>query len=371
VKDLAARDCLTTPALRRAFAAVPREHFVPETASREGLEAVYRDAVIVTERDGRGMPVSSSSQPSMMALMLERLQVEAGHRVLEVGAGTGYNAALLAELVGTDGRVVSVELDDKIARKARRALEELDCGVRVVRRDGRDGWPRGAPYDRIVVTASTGEMPAAWLLQLREGGLLEVPLRVDRVGTQAVVTFERRGDRLSSVAVLLGGFIPLRGGEAPPQWAQQDSYLSAGETLDGRSRPLAGLRGEAVGRLSAPARRQLLSLALTEPRAIPLGVRANPSALFFFLALEAPSRRFVAAFPFPGVIGDDGLSLALLGGARTVTRVDAYGGPEAERLLFDLVRRWQARGRPTLSDLHVEAVFDNGTSRIRWGWQSG
>lgn len=71
------------------------------------------------------------------------------------------------------------------------------------------------------------------------------------------------------------------------------------------------------------------------------------------------------------MIGDDGLSLALLGGARTVTRVDAYGGPEAERLLFDLVRRWQARGRPTLSDLHVEAVFDNGTSRIRWGWQSG
>lgn len=98
-------------------------------------------------------------------------------------------------------------------------------------------------------------------------------------------------------------------------------------------------------------------------------MRANRAALIFFLALEAPARQFVAGFPFPGVIGRDGLSLALLGGARTVTRVDAYGGREAERLLVDLVARWQARGRPTLSDLHVEAAFGNGKSQIRWGWQ--
>lgn len=89
MEDLEARGCLTTPAVRRAFGAVPRERFVPEAAWRDGLEAVYRDEVIITERDERGTPISSSSQPSMMALMLEQLELEAGHRVLEVGAGTG------------------------------------------------------------------------------------------------------------------------------------------------------------------------------------------------------------------------------------------------------------------------------------------
>ncbi len=176
---------LTDAAVRKAFLAVPRERFVPETVARDGLEAVYRNQVILTTRDERGMWTSSSSQPSIMASMLERLELCEGQRVLEVGAGTGYNGALLAELVGPGGRVVSVELEPLTARGARRALAGF-APVKVVEGDGRQGFERGAPYDRIIVTASGAEVPSALFEQLVEGGLLELPLWVDRAGqTQA------------------------------------------------------------------------------------------------------------------------------------------------------------------------------------------
>lgn len=130
---------LTNPAVADAFLAVPRERFLPHVAIEKGLAAVYRNDAIVTRRDERGTPLSSSSQPSIMAAMLEALALEPGHRVLEVGTGTGYNAALLAELVGPAGRVTSVELDPDLATRAAAALAEGSHRVHVVVGDGRDG----------------------------------------------------------------------------------------------------------------------------------------------------------------------------------------------------------------------------------------
>ena len=160
VEQLERRGLLKQQAVRDAFLAVPRELFVPEFARREGLVAVYRDLVILTRRDVGGTPTSSSSQPAIMASMLERLELAPGRRVLEVGAGTGYNAALLSTIVGPRGRVVSVELDPDTARAARRALGDARFRVRVVAGDGRAGWAPGAPYDRIIATASSDEVSA-------------------------------------------------------------------------------------------------------------------------------------------------------------------------------------------------------------------
>jgi protein-L-isoaspartate(D-aspartate) O-methyltransferase len=100
VRRLEAGGWIRSPRVREAFLATPRELFLPEFAAREGLGAVYRDEAIVTKRARHGMPLSSSSQPAIMALMLEALEPADGMRVLEIGAGTGYNAALLAHLVG-------------------------------------------------------------------------------------------------------------------------------------------------------------------------------------------------------------------------------------------------------------------------------
>src|SRR2546421_379014 len=111
-----------------------------------------------------------------------------GRDLAAAGAGTGYNAALLAELAAD---VVTVDVDPRLADDARARLAERWPGVRVAVGDGMLGWPDGAPYDRIVVTATPPHIPAAWRDQLREGGLLEVPMLLGRgsAGVQAVVTF--------------------------------------------------------------------------------------------------------------------------------------------------------------------------------------
>ena len=372
VEQLEGNGSLSSPAIRRAFLAVPRERFLSQVAEREGLERVYEDQAIVTVRDARGRPASSSSQPSMMAAMLEQLDLRRGHRVLEIGAGTGYNAALLARVVGAAGDVVSVELDPATARGARRALAQVRSAAAVVVGDGRDGWGQGAPYDRIIVTASSPTLPRAWCEQLREGGLLELPLLLDRAGqAQAIITLRKELGVLRSQALLHGGFMPLRvapGAVAP----SPPPTLGASERIDERSRSLAHLSGVALRNLSRERRRQLLALALSEPRRRKLGLRAPRPALAMYLAIEAPANRFIGGWPRIGVVNADGTGLALLaGGPKTFTHLEAYGGPDAERLLLELIETWKARGRPTGTSLQVEVSFaTTGHPRVALSWSS-
>ena len=372
VEQLEANGCLSSPAVRRAFMAVPREQFLPEVAEREGLERVYQDQAIVTLRDAQGIPASSSSQPSIMAAMLEQLDVRAGHRVLEIGAGTGYNAALLARIVGAGGDVVSVELDPATARDARRALTRVKSPANVVCGDGREGWARGAPYDRIIVTASSPTVPIAWHDQLSDDGLLELPLLLDRAGqAQAIITLRKHARLMRSQALLHGGFMRLRDtpGAAMPSPAPS---LGATERIDQRSRSLAHLNGVALRNLSRARRQQLLALALSEPRRRALGLRAQRPALALYLPIEAPPNRFIGGWPRLGVISADGSGLALLaGGPKTFTHIEAHGAPEAERVLLDLIETWKQRRRPTGEDLQVEVSFaPTGSSSIALSWRS-
>ncbi|WP_393916110.1 methyltransferase domain-containing protein [Halostreptopolyspora alba] len=124
---------------------------------------------------GRGvMATSSSSGPPIMARMLDTLELEPGMRVLEIGTGTGYNAALLAHIVG-DGLVTSVESDPALAGHARAALDTTGYQVSVITGDGAAGHPDGAPYDRVVATAAVHTVPYAWVAQTRPGGVVVVP----------------------------------------------------------------------------------------------------------------------------------------------------------------------------------------------------
>ena len=237
VAHLRRRGYLHDRRIGRAFLEVPREAFLPDELSKVGLPGVYRDDAIVTRRDPETrQPTSSSSQPAIMAVMLEMLDVQPGHRVLEIGAGTGYNAALLAYLADPGGLVVTVDLDLDVALAAARALRALHVGAHVVVADGARGMPGMAPIDRLEVTASSDVVPRSWHEQLALGGRLVVPLRLSEAADRvhAVTAFVKVDGGFDSVAVTSGGFMPLRRPtvEVPEPEAEPD-----GEAADPTSTP--------------------------------------------------------------------------------------------------------------------------------------
>jgi protein-L-isoaspartate(D-aspartate) O-methyltransferase len=118
VDELKSMGCIQTPRVEAAFQAVLRHRFIPE----KPLEEVYSDRVILTKQDQNGQWISSSSQPAIMAIMLEQLDLEPGQKVLEIGAGTGYNAALMAHIVGETGQVVTIDIDDDLVEVAQAHL---------------------------------------------------------------------------------------------------------------------------------------------------------------------------------------------------------------------------------------------------------
>jgi protein-L-isoaspartate(D-aspartate) O-methyltransferase len=186
--------------------AVPRHLFVPEVPLAEayGLDAV------VTHRDAQGVPTSSASAPGTVAGMLEQTQVRPGQRVLEVGDGTGYNAALLAHLVGPSGSVTTIEYDAEVAEVARAHLAAYGADrVRVVAGDGTLGAAEDGPFDRILVTAGAWDVAQAWVEQLAPDGRVVLPLRLR--GLTRVVAFERTETGLRSLSVEEDGFIPMKG----------------------------------------------------------------------------------------------------------------------------------------------------------------
>jgi protein-L-isoaspartate(D-aspartate) O-methyltransferase len=155
---------VTDPRVLEAMRAVPRERFVPP----ELLHQAYDDGPLPI---GSGQTIS---QPYIVAYMTEALKVEPSHKVLEVGTGSGYQAAVLSELVR---EVYTIEIVPELARRAEAVLRALNrTNVQVRAGDGYAGWPEQAPFDRVIVTAAPQELPRPLIDQLAPGGLLVVPV---------------------------------------------------------------------------------------------------------------------------------------------------------------------------------------------------
>ena len=206
VATLTSKKWIRTPAVEHAFRTVPRHLFVPNTVAPE---QAYEDTIVVTKRGPDGKSTSTVSAPYLQAYALEQAGLRPGGRALEVGSG-GYQAALMAELVGSDGHVVTVDIDDDITGPARTYLDRTGYPqVQVVHGDGNLGYPPGAPFDAIIVSVEAGDVAPFWVEQLAPGGRLVVPLRM-RTLTR-YLTLQRASDHLVATAALQCGFVAMQG----------------------------------------------------------------------------------------------------------------------------------------------------------------
>ncbi|MGH3913856.1 MAG: methyltransferase, FxLD system [Pseudonocardiaceae bacterium] len=185
---------------------VPRHLFVPEAS----IEDAYANRHVTTKPGSNDRPASCASVPTVVAMMLSQLNARPGDRVLEIGAGTGYNAALLAELVGETGQVSTIDIDPEVTAQARYALNKTGYDqVRVITGDGALGDPDHAPFDRIIVTVGPWDLPPTWQDQLARGGRLVVPLHWRGQARSVAFTHEQGVLRASDSQ--LCGFIPMIG----------------------------------------------------------------------------------------------------------------------------------------------------------------
>ena len=188
------------PEVMRAMATVPRHEFVPS----DMLEQAY---------ENRPLPIGygqTISQPYIVALMSDLLQTEPGHRVLEIGTGSGYQAAVLSELVD---EVYSIEIIEGLARRTSQLLQRQGYNTIKTRiADGYDGWPQHAPYDSIIVTAAISHIPPPLVQQLKKGGRMIIPVGT-RFQTQYLTLVEKdmQGE-VTTQQLLPVLFVPFTGG---------------------------------------------------------------------------------------------------------------------------------------------------------------
>lgn len=221
---------ITDPAWRATVAAVPRHRFVPAFYSDddeprlitaedpEWLATVFSDETLVTQRKehpdqpGFAWSTSSSTRPGLMLRMLDLLDVHDGTTVLEIGTGTGYNAALLSERLGADA-VTTMDIDPELTDAARARLADAGYRPTVVTGNGPDGYPPNAPYDRVIATVANESVPYAWVQQTRPGGIILADVRprgMTWAGALALLTVADDGTATGPLVSCTWGFMSTR-----------------------------------------------------------------------------------------------------------------------------------------------------------------
>lgn len=349
VEKLIQQKNLPGAAMRRAFRIVPRHRFLPNATTAEA----YADDAIATrfiDHKGRRVSISSSSQPSMMAIMLNELRLRPGLRVLEIGAGTGYNAAILAEIVGARN-VMTVDLDEEIVTSARAHLEATGYQeVRLACADGWDGYPPGAPYDRIIVTVGVHDLSPAWMEQLRDGGILVAPFSFRCA--QFAPAFRKQKNALLSETASHSFFMDLRGKQprCMMHHAGEDLTVTHDELDDAALALLTEILSGPAERFPAP----ILAPGWFDFQAF-LGL-AHPLAM----SISDPRLRAHDIHGMAAGIADlERRQLVLVGLDNATERPNGvcvcFGGAEIGAELGRLAEVWLSLGRPGLDRLLLAA----------------
>lgn len=339
-----------TPRVTEAFRAVPRHAFVEryrtlgsqdwQPVTAEGL-ALHLPALY--QNDGLGIAwanddehIVTISVPSMVLLMLEWLSVESGHRVFEVGAGSGWNAALLGHLAGPSGEVESLEIVPALAEHARRSVGRVGlANVRVVAGDAGLGPASEGSFDRVIFTAGAHDLPAWMHERVHPGGRVLLVLKLPGP-TDILVLLRREADHFASIAARAVEFVPMTGvtrhRELDPIPLEDFPPWSTLRDAPGEARPFWCGGG---GRASLHARTQALRtyLALVEPR---MRWFAEPEGWpHYFFGLHDERTGSLA------LVRDDSLT--------------PHGGPEAADALMARLHDWVDLGMPGAAGLEVRA----------------
>ena len=355
VKSLANQGIIKSQAARQAFEKVPRHLFIP----RVDVATAYTDQPVFVRWDAE-TPISSSTQPRMMAIMIEQLGLEPGSRVLEIGAGTGYNAAILDHIVGESGSVISVDIDQDIVDEAAGNLSKTGYGnVKCICGDGFEGFPAGQPYDRIMVTVGAYDISPHWVDQLKDGGIMVVPLWFK--GFSLSVALEKRGGQLRSLSTALCTFIPIRG-----IWQRTEGYFPVGDPSNDLLEMTIGLEWD-----DQRYRRDIDQLFAQDVSLREIGrslesqfhAQNISSGLYMFLTvnpnvfmLYSSSQNNVFRGSGYGLVDLDSMSAAVLSD-RHPEQVVIYGNDVAYGQMMKLMDQWDQLGHPSIHDLQISALL--------------
>ena len=332
--------------VKQALFNVPRHHFIEQyyhdsepdgivqvglpNPTPEQLEHIYSDRGMMIREE----PHSAASQPSLIFGMLKDLHLTHGHKVLEVGTGSGWNAGLLAFTVGDDSLVYSIDLQADLVEKARKHLSTVGFNrVNLKVGDAGFGWD-GETFDRIIVTVGSPDIPPAWIQSLKEGGVLVMPLKTNGVG-DPILRLHKQGDKLTGKFTQPAGFMNLQG-----------SFKSSSE---------AGLE--------PPWDPVVAALLQEEPTTVPFPTVFGTDCAFW-LRLNGEPMRTLWEYK-----GQRGMYPALLApelpalyvpqqvyAAKVRRRMDVYGNPQLVERFIKGIEEWINLGSPKLTDYHIELI---------------
>lgn len=367
------------PMVYAAFRDVPRHTFLPDLPP----EQVYEDTALVTKRRADGMPISSSSMPTIMAQMLDQLDLARGHKVLEIGTGTGYNASLVSHIVGKSGTVVTVDIQEDVIAEARHNLSAAGYeNVRVMCADGAAGIQEYAPFDRIIATVGAWEPPRSWLQQLQPNGRIVLPLALR--AKQVSVALERGEGYWQSRSIRRCGFMTMIGTAAGPEAAVQFGPVPAMYVLSADGHPVdSGKLLEALSSLPADISTGVLIDGFNEVYDLELWLDLAEPQLLRLVAMGAAVKLHLV----PALLGtaDGASTVALMDGGRVAALIRGDEAREVvvrgfaasedsasedsltegvnrpARRLADHIRDWDERGRPEAPDLSIR-VWPSGAT---------
>jgi protein-L-isoaspartate(D-aspartate) O-methyltransferase len=347
VASLKRRGILRDPAIEAALLALPRAWFLPGVSP----EIAYTDRSVPYPGGPSGSREIASTQPSVTVRMLTQLRLKPGQNVLQVGAGSGYTAALIAHIIGETGRVTAIELDHVTVQDALDNLQRSQMGrVLVVEADAAQGYAPRANYDRILVNAAVWDVPRAWVQQLKAEGILVAPIWLDALQYSAAFRLQAGGTLVSS-DLTPTHFVPLRGNAAGPRMDLRiggSSLLLTGKTNRIDSAALHML-------MSEPGEIDYLSAPLTD--------EARARNLLPYLMLHLPPEVTFCLYSFEGEqlpygMNRTGFAVLALGSAAFISlegdfRSFIFGGADAFIAAHEAFRSWHDAGMPGDERLRV------------------